>query len=239
MSVYSLGLPELERLGATGTVFVISDLVGKKYLDQPVMSARMLQSLSSRGWEIGSHTRTHPNLTELSDSQINAELLDSKERLEAITQTKVISLSYPFNAQNNRIKAIAARYYKFVRVNRACPPLRVNSVFPRDKMQINAVSSYDDPVALPLHLVKDLAKRMGYRPRGITKPRARKPLEARMVRKWLLSLRKDQWLVLTFHNIHTDKSPNPQSIDLEAFREIVKVGDQLAEVVKFGGGVPT
>lgn len=203
------------------------------------MSARMLQSLSSRGWEIGSHTRTHPNLTELSDSQINAELRDSKERLEAITHTKVTSLSYPFNAQNTRIKAIAARYYKFVRVNRSCPPLRVNSVLPRDRLQVNAVSTYDDPMVLPLHLLKDLAKRIGYQPRGITKPRSGKGLEARMVRKWLRSLRKDQWLVLTFHNIHTDKSPNPQSIDLEAFREIVKATEQLAEVVNFGMAVRT
>jgi len=221
---------------------VISDLVGKKYLGQPVMSARMLQSLSSGGWEIGSHTRTHPNLTELSDAEINAELRDSKERLDAITHTKVVSLSYPFNAQNNRIKAIAARYYKFVRVNRAYPPLRVNSVFPRDKMQINAMSTCDEPIALPLHLLKDLANRIGYRPRGITKPRSEdriQRLEARFVRKWLRSLRKDQWLVLTFHNIHTDKSPNPQSTKLEAFREIVEVGDQLAKVVNFGRGVQT
>lgn len=239
MSVYSLALPELERIGATGTVFVISDLVGKKYLDQPVMSERMLQSLSSRGWEIGSHTRTHPNLTELSDSQINAELRDSKERLEAITHTKVTSLSYPFNAQNNRIKAIAARYYKFGRWNRSYPPLRVNSLFPRDKMQVNAVSTYYDSTVLPLHLLIYLAKKIGYRPRGITKPPSVKDFDARIVRKWLRSLRKDQWLVLTFHNIHTDKSPNPQSIDLEAFREIVEVVDQLAEVVNFGTAVRT
>jgi hypothetical protein len=106
-------------------------------------------------------------------------------------------------------------------------------------MQVNAVSGYDDPIVLPLHLLKDLAKRIGYRPRGITKPRSGKRLDARIVRKWLQSLRKDKWLVLTFHNIHTDKSPNPQSIDLEAFREIVKVSDQQAEVVNFGMGVQT
>jgi len=232
VSTYSLALPELERIGATGTVFVISDLVEKKWQDQPVMSSGMLQSLSSRGWEIGSHTRTHPNLTELSDSQINVELRDSKEHLEAITHTKITSLSYPFNAQNNRIKAIAAKYYKFARVNRHCPPLRVNSSFPRDCMQVNAVSKYDGSTVIPLLFY--LAKRIGYRPRGITKPSPRQGLEARFVRKWLQSLRKDQWLVLTFHNIHTDKSPNPQSIHLEEFREIVKIVDQLAEVVNFG-----
>jgi hypothetical protein len=106
-------------------------------------------------------------------------------------------------------------------------------------MEVNAVSTYDDPIVLPLHLLISLAKRIGYRPRGITKPRSGKGLEARIVRKWLRSLRKDQWLVLTFHNIHTDKSPNPQSIDLKAFREIVKVTDQLAEVVNFGMEVRT
>jgi peptidoglycan/xylan/chitin deacetylase (PgdA/CDA1 family) len=234
VSTYSLALPELERIGATGTTFVISDLVGKKWEDQPVMSERMLQSLSSRGWEIGSHTRTHPNLTELSDSQINAELRDSKERLEAITHTEVASLSYPFNEQNNRIRAIAARYYKFARWDRSYPPLRVNSVFPPDKMKVNSVATYDNFIVLPVRLLAYLVKRIGYRPRGITKPSSFKGLDARIVRKWLRSLRKDQWLVLSFHDIHTDKPPNVYSIDLEEFREIVKVVDELAEVVNFG-----
>ena len=31
-SVYSLALPELERLGLTATVFVITDLIGKDYM---------------------------------------------------------------------------------------------------------------------------------------------------------------------------------------------------------------
>jgi hypothetical protein len=154
--------------------------------------------------------------------------------LEAITQTKVASLSYPFNAQNNRVKAIAARYYEFARWNRSYPPLRVNSVSPRDKMQVNAVAtilSYD-PIVLPLRLVIYLAKRIGHRPRP-------KGFEARIVRKWLRSLRKDQWLVLTFHSIQSDKSPSLYSIDLKAFREIVKVVDELAEVVNFGTAART
>jgi len=47
------------------------------------------------------------------------------------------------------------------------------------------------------------------------------------------------WLVLTFRNIHTDKSPKLWSVDVEAFRETVKAVDQLAEVVSFGVAVRT
>jgi len=239
VSVYSLALPELERIGATGTVFVISDLVGKKFLGQPSMSTQMLQSLSSRGWEIGSHTKTHPNLTELSDLQVNAELRDSKERLEAITRTKVASLAYPFGAYDPRIKAIAARHYSFARSSGAYPPLRVNSLFPRDKMEIRAMMTYDHPFYLPLHLVTYLTLRIGYRPRGVTKPRYAKGLEARFVRKWLRNLRKDQWLVLTFHNISTNESPTSYSVDREEFREIVNAINQGVEVVNFGEAMRT
>jgi len=236
-SVHSLALPELETIGATGTVFVISELVEKEFLNLPVMSTRMLQSLISQGWEIGSHTRTHPNLTQLSDSQINTELKDSKERLEAITRTKVSSLAYPFGMQNNRVRAIAARHYDFARWGGAYPPLRVNSLSPRDKMLVRAMNTCDDAIAIPFHLLNYIAIRIGYRPRGVVKPRSGKGLEARYVRKWLRNLHKNQWLVLAFHNISENESPNSYSIDLREFRQIVKVIGQGADVVNFGSAL--
>ena len=229
-------------------MFVISDLIGKKYLAQPVMNRRMLSSLISKGWEVGSHTRTHPNLTELSDFQVNAELSDSKKRLENITSAKVTSLAYPFGAHDNRIETIAARHYIAARSGSCYPPLRVNGLFPRDQMKLKAVNTYEHALYLPLHLFENhLAVKIRYRSRKPRNPslsrgrlyRERKGLEARFVRKWLRNLRGDQWLILSFHDISTNKSSTSYSIALREFREIVKAIAQSAEVVNLGEGVQT
>lgn len=247
-NVYSLALPECERAGVTATVFVISDLIGMKYLGQSVMSAQMLRSLSSKGWEIGSHTRTHRNLTELSDSDAEAELRESKKRLEHVTSAEVKSLSYPSGAFDERIKGIAAKYYTFARAGSAYPPLRVNSLLPRDPMELRAMNEWSHPLTIPLHLftAHNVGRRIMHHP-GMGKPLVLNPsrgwinfpnmaLEARFVRKWVRKLANNQWLILTFHNLAVEKSWAAYSIRLREFREIVKTVVQSAEIVNLGEG---
>ena len=234
-------------MGATATVFVISDLIDKTFVDQPVMSEQMLRSLRSKGWEIGSHTRTHPHLTKLSDLQVDAELRDSKKFLEKILSAKVASFAYPFGDYDARIKAIAARHYTFARSGSWYPPLRVNSLHPRDRMDLRAVNAYEHPVFLPLHLFTiHVAGKIRYRTRKQRNPNVKrgwinpsaKMLEGRFVKKWLRNLRKDQWLILTFHNISENPLSTPMpSIGLAEFREIVRAIDQNAEVVNMGEAV--
>jgi len=243
-SVYSIALPELENVGATATVFVISDLVGKRYQGRPVMTSQMLRSLVSKGWEIGSHTLTHPNLTELSDSQLMKEIKDSKKSLQDITSKKVVSLAYPFGAYDNRVKAIVARHYTFARSVSCYPPLRVNSLSP-NLLELTAMSTYERAFALPLHLFSNhIANRISYRPHTRNSPTnvinpSRKGLEARFVRKWIRKLRKNRWLILCFHNISTKTNPTSYTIAVEEFREIAKIIVKNAEVVNLGEVVET
>ena len=243
-SIYSIALPELETIGVTATVFVISDLVGKRYQGRPVMTKQMLKSLVSKGWEIGSHTVTHPNLTELSDPQLIKELRDSKKSLEEITSNKVVSLAYPFGAYDNRVKAIAARHYAFARTVSCYPPLRVNSMSP-DLLELTAMSTYERAFSLPQHLFDNhIARRISYRPRNRNPTinvinSSRKGLEVRFVRKWVRKLRRNRWLILCFHNISTKTPSSSYTIALEEFREIAKAIVKNAEVVNLREGLQT
>lgn len=244
-SVYLLALSEMERYDMTGTVFVISDLIGRTYRGYPTMNERMLRSLSSKGWEIGSHTQTHSNLTELSDLQVNAELRDSKKHLENITSTKILGLAYPSDRYDNRIKAIAAKYYSFARNNLCYPPLRTNSLHPRDQMELRAMGGSEHALALPLHLFDShISRIIGYRP-GLGKPRnlnrergwinpPTRGLEGRFIRKWVRNLSKNRWLILNIHDISADKPLTPYSISLREFCGIVKAINQHAELVNLG-----
>jgi peptidoglycan/xylan/chitin deacetylase (PgdA/CDA1 family) len=78
----------------------------KGYLTVP-----QLMELQNAGWEILSHTESHPNLKTLSESQIEAELSKSKSILEKLGFT-VKNLVYPYNKTNGAVKKIAEKYYR-------------------------------------------------------------------------------------------------------------------------------
>ena len=124
-SVHELGLPVLERLGVPATVFAPTAFVGRErpmrwpgidHWSEQVhraellcMSWEQLRDLTARGWEVGSHTRSHPRLPDIGDEALAAELQDSKERLEAGLEEPCTSLAYPYGASDERVVAAAQR----------------------------------------------------------------------------------------------------------------------------------
>jgi peptidoglycan/xylan/chitin deacetylase (PgdA/CDA1 family) len=118
-SVIRLALPILSRLGIPGTVFVptgyagredpmswpgIEQWVGGEHEDELLpMSWEELDSLSARGWEVGSHTRTHPHLTRLDDAALSDELRRSREDCETSLGRPCRSLAYPYGDTDRRV----------------------------------------------------------------------------------------------------------------------------------------
>jgi peptidoglycan/xylan/chitin deacetylase (PgdA/CDA1 family) len=89
---YNAAFPVLKKFGFTGTFFIISGDIGMPgYLNQDQINA-----LRKAGNEIGSHTVTHPNLTNLSSSNVTEELVNSKD------DTRVFC--YPSGVYNDRVK---------------------------------------------------------------------------------------------------------------------------------------
>jgi peptidoglycan/xylan/chitin deacetylase (PgdA/CDA1 family) len=86
LSVLELGKPILDRLGLPASVFVPTDYPGRdgpmtwpgidQWLGGPheaelrPMSWEQLGGLADAGWEIGSHTCSHPHLTQLDDAAL-------------------------------------------------------------------------------------------------------------------------------------------------------------------------
>jgi peptidoglycan/xylan/chitin deacetylase (PgdA/CDA1 family) len=123
-SVIDLALPIMRRLGLPGTVFVVTD-----YLENPSpmrwpgidqwaggihehelepLSPDDLRSLADEGWEIGSHTRSHPRLTELGPRAIEHELRESRESCERVLGMPCRSIAYPYGDVNDSVIAAAA-----------------------------------------------------------------------------------------------------------------------------------
>jgi peptidoglycan/xylan/chitin deacetylase (PgdA/CDA1 family) len=123
LSVLERAYPILSSFGLPATVFVPTKFAPQR---QPLLwpgvehwsrtaHASELQSmdwsdlaqLASNGWEIGSHTDTHPRLTELDDTALEAELARSRAACqEHLGECK--SLAYPYGAVDDRVAQKAA-----------------------------------------------------------------------------------------------------------------------------------
>jgi peptidoglycan/xylan/chitin deacetylase (PgdA/CDA1 family) len=124
-SVIDLALPLLTRLGVPGTVFTPTSFVGSdepmawpgidQWLGGPYenelrcMSWDQLAQLQGAGWEIGSHTHTHPRLPALSDSALADELTRSRELCAERLGEPCRSLAYPYGDHDARVVAAAGR----------------------------------------------------------------------------------------------------------------------------------
>jgi peptidoglycan/xylan/chitin deacetylase (PgdA/CDA1 family) len=129
-SVLDLARPIMDELGVTGTVFVPTDWAGKsepmrwdgvyQWLDGPhkhemlCMGWDQLRELAEAGWEIGSHTCSHPYLTAIKDERLAAELLDSRLAVERELGRPCRSIAYPYGDVDERvIEATGAAGYAF------------------------------------------------------------------------------------------------------------------------------
>jgi peptidoglycan/xylan/chitin deacetylase (PgdA/CDA1 family) len=73
-----------------------------------------LAALADVGWEIGSHTVTHPRLTQVDDERLAAELSDSKHTIERRLGRPCTAIAYPYGDVDERvIEATGAAGYAF------------------------------------------------------------------------------------------------------------------------------
>ncbi|RKY68126.1 MAG: hypothetical protein DRP97_06690 [Candidatus Latescibacterota bacterium] len=114
-SVYEYAWPIMERYGFRGTLFVVAGYVGiENQWDANFGGRRFrhlnwkeLKALSAAGWEIGSHTWSHRDLTALTTDEWTRELRDSKRVLEDRIGVSVDTLSYPFGRYDDRVRDAA------------------------------------------------------------------------------------------------------------------------------------
>ena len=105
-------LPLLTDAGFTATLYVPTAYVGgtSRWLapegesDRAMMSWGAIAEAAASGVEIGSHSRTHPQLDLLPKEQMRAEVRDSRSELEDRLQQPVRSFAYPFGYFNADVK---------------------------------------------------------------------------------------------------------------------------------------
>lgn len=124
-SVKELAFPIVSRLGMTATVFAPTSYVTTGQLclwnglshwaetpyahELAPMSWSELGELSDRGWEIGSHTCTHPRLTQLDDDSLAQELEESRASGCRHLGGRFDTIAYPYGDVDERVASFAKR----------------------------------------------------------------------------------------------------------------------------------
>jgi peptidoglycan/xylan/chitin deacetylase (PgdA/CDA1 family) len=100
-------LPELKARHIPVTVFVITQALGKAFGpagdSERVMSAEQLMALPEDLVTIGSHTATHPMLTQSATEDSRLEILGSRSHLEELLRRTITLFSFPFGDFNESL----------------------------------------------------------------------------------------------------------------------------------------
>jgi peptidoglycan/xylan/chitin deacetylase (PgdA/CDA1 family) len=124
-SVLDLARPILDRFGMPASVYVPTAwpergepmtwdgidqwLGGPHEHELACLGWDELRGLRDGGWEVGSHTRSHPRLPEIDDAALDTELAGSRVDCEAGLGAPCDSIAYPYGAVDERVVAAAGR----------------------------------------------------------------------------------------------------------------------------------
>jgi len=97
---YKNAFPILQKYGFKATVFVISDFLGK-YPDY--FNWDQAREMNAAGIDIQSHTVNHRSMTDLTDDELVAELVESKRKIEAELGHEIGFMAYPTGTYNLHI----------------------------------------------------------------------------------------------------------------------------------------
>jgi peptidoglycan/xylan/chitin deacetylase (PgdA/CDA1 family) len=113
--------PLLLGHGLPVTLFVVSGQVGgdNRWRGRgdagvpvlPLLDWDELGRLREAGVSLAAHSRTHPRLTRLDASALEAELVLGAEEMHQRLGERPVGLAYPYGDVNNTVAAVAARHY--------------------------------------------------------------------------------------------------------------------------------
>ncbi|WP_425060043.1 hypothetical protein SCACP_06880 [Sporomusa carbonis] len=129
---YTNAYPILKKYGFTATFFLITDVIGH---NPWYMNWDQVREMQEQGFQFGSHTLSHVDLTSISSEEAALQLVKSREGIEWRLKTPAKYLAYPGGFYNPQIeKSVAQAGYKaafsvkFGRVQQGSNPLALERI---------------------------------------------------------------------------------------------------------------
>lgn len=125
VSVAENALPELLAHNFHATIFVPAASLGSPPrwsiedgsldADETVMSGEQIRALPSSLITLGSHTNTHPHLSQIDQSIAQEEIEGSRRALQTLTGSEILHLAFPYGDHNaSTIELCKAAGYNYV-----------------------------------------------------------------------------------------------------------------------------
>ena len=147
-NIFHHAFPILKAYSIPFEIFVSGDVIGDWNDFDPgepktrFMSKNQLLEIAEGGGRIQWHTRTHPNLPDLTDEEITWEMTVSDELRRSFPPPHFSWFSYPYGAHDERAITIARQLFSGA--------VSVIDGLPEDKWQLNRITvdqytSFDTP----------------------------------------------------------------------------------------------
>lgn len=116
VNVLKLGVGPLAENGFKAIQFLPANLLGRcnewdvplGEAPEPIMDVTQICEWLAAGHDIGSHTLTHPFLTQLSPKSAREEISASKKKLEDLFNRAIEHFCYPYGDWNERVRDLVA-----------------------------------------------------------------------------------------------------------------------------------
>ncbi len=200
-SIFSNGFPIMRKYEIPATLSLVTKFIGK---EPYYMNWKQVKILSKNGWEIVSHTHTHPELTKLNDSEIKSELDKS---LKTLHRHGFFSRTFvsPFGDFDKRVLGFIKKRFSSHRKawEPGSPP----------ETGFNSIENFNPYYISALTLEYKMSARE-------IKERIKKAASQR------------KWLVIVFHSITEKGGEGKYTLGREKLEQIIKFISRLVQAGK-------
>ena len=121
-NIFINAFPILKKLGFNAICFIIANKIGdyndwdkykKKFKKMKLMNFDQINEWVKNGFNIGSHTMDHVDLTKLNKDDKISQIANSKKLLSSMFNTPINTFAFPFGSYDGETQDIVKKYYEY------------------------------------------------------------------------------------------------------------------------------
>lgn len=106
MDIYDNAFPIMQKYGFSGVLYLVSN----RLQSEGYMQVEQIQEMAAAGWEVGSHSLSHPDLNgDVPPEKLRREIVQSRQDLATALNLPILTFAYPFG----EVGSAAVDYVKF------------------------------------------------------------------------------------------------------------------------------
>ncbi len=145
---YSNAFPILQRYQIPAVIYLATGLVGKSnqwmcastFSERKMLSWTQIKDMANHDIDFGSHTISHPKLTELDDKSVSKELVESKKIIEDQLSMECKHFAYPYGLLTEKTRDLV----QYAGFKTACSTRSGFNNVERDPLVLHRIEVYGD-----------------------------------------------------------------------------------------------